>query len=244
MSSRRFDSKLGEDYKLFKLASPHYDEFQDAVGGLVRVLCIPIKDSRIDVLEIGCGTGLTTQRLLAADMRNHITAVDNEPMMVKYMRREFEKELASGRHGVIEADGLDYLRDLDTASFDIFASALMIHNFDDRYRDDFLKETYRVLKRGGWFVNGDKIAHDDDAEHNSNLEWQLAQLEVFDTIGRPELRTEWIEHYRIDNQPGTILREGRFRDQLQEIGFVDVMKTYRQRMEAVYAARKPGFRKL
>ncbi|MFB6295879.1 MAG: 16S ribosomal RNA methyltransferase A [Halobacteriales archaeon] len=57
------------------------------------------------VLEIGAGTGALTDRLLARAGR--VTAVERDPDLAAFLRREFEAEIGEGRLRVIEGDALE-----------------------------------------------------------------------------------------------------------------------------------------
>jgi 16S rRNA (adenine1518-N6/adenine1519-N6)-dimethyltransferase len=57
------------------------------------------------VLEIGAGTGALTDRLLASADR--VTAIERDPDLAAFLRREFEDAIADGRLRVIEGDALE-----------------------------------------------------------------------------------------------------------------------------------------
>ena len=62
MVNKRFSGKAGEEYDLFKLACPHFEELENKVA---KEISKQYKDSylnEIEVLEIGCGPGFTTLR--------------------------------------------------------------------------------------------------------------------------------------------------------------------------------------
>ncbi|WP_132058432.1 16S ribosomal RNA methyltransferase A [Halorussus amylolyticus] len=57
------------------------------------------------VLEIGPGTGALTDRLLA--VADEVTAVERDPKLAAFLRREFADEIAAGRLTVVEGDALE-----------------------------------------------------------------------------------------------------------------------------------------
>jgi 16S rRNA (adenine1518-N6/adenine1519-N6)-dimethyltransferase len=59
---------------------------------------------RSHVLEIGAGTGALTDRLLAVAER--VTAIERDPELAAFLRREFADEIAAGRLTVVEGDAL------------------------------------------------------------------------------------------------------------------------------------------
>jgi 16S rRNA (adenine1518-N6/adenine1519-N6)-dimethyltransferase len=57
------------------------------------------------VLEIGAGTGALTDRL--SRTADHVTAIERDPDLVSFLRREFATEIEAGELTVIEGDALD-----------------------------------------------------------------------------------------------------------------------------------------
>lgn len=57
------------------------------------------------VLEIGPGTGALTDRLLA--VADQLTAIERDPDLAAFLRKEFDEEIAAGRLTVVEGDALD-----------------------------------------------------------------------------------------------------------------------------------------
>jgi len=66
------------------------------------------------VLEIGAGTGALTDRLLA--VADHVTAVERDPELTAFLRKEFAKGIRAGRLTVIEGDALEVALPAFTAS--------------------------------------------------------------------------------------------------------------------------------
>lgn len=75
---------------------------------------LPEDADRSHLLEIGAGTGALTDRLLAAGDR--VTAVEKDPDLAGFLRREFADAVAADRLTVIEGDALDVSLPAFTAS--------------------------------------------------------------------------------------------------------------------------------
>lgn len=232
----RFAGPIGEHYRLLKESVPHHEEFQDSVMVALREFTAMHPDkTEFKAVEAGCGIGYTTDRILRADPRIMVTAVDNEPTTISQAKEalaDMGERITFDEKGILEA-----LQSLEDESVDIFASAYTIHNFDPADREKVLKEVARVLKKGGFFVNADKYAMDDEAAHLKSLEEQLKNLEVYDQMGMPEIREGWAKHYAEDEERKFTEKEQK--ELLEKYGFEEIQTVFRQRMEATIQAVKP-----
>ena len=232
---KRFDGALGEEYGLLKLALPYYDELECIIGEKIRLHCASNKQaSPIDVVEGGCGTGLTTIQILEADSRIHIIAIDNEPTMQSQAQTFLKK--APGRVSFVSVDLLSRLRKMQSSSINIFASGYMIHNLTPAYRRALFAEIARVLKPSGLFVNGDKCVHDDPVVQAEDFCKMLASFDVFDTIDHSDYKSEWIKHYEEDEK--VRFTELEQRTLLAGNGFSNIRLVTRFGMDSVMSAIK------
>ncbi len=229
----RFQGNVGQEYGLFMLVCPHYMEMRKLVGDTIA-------DNNCDrILEIGCGSGYTTSEILLTNPHSNIIAIDNEPVMIKKAEISLDDYVREGQVEFIEADALLYLQSLESESFDAFVSGFTMHNFRKDYRNELLSEAYRVLRRGGLFVNADKYAKYNIEEHKKDLELRLDKIKsVFKNIERNDLQEEWIKHYLEDENHNVIQREEKSIREMQELGFRHLEFTYRHEMEAILVGIK------
>lgn len=233
---KRFEGLLGKHYRLFTLACPHYHTLQYLVKNEIRNFAKNKKQERIKVCEIGPGIGYTTKAILESDPRVHLLSIDDEKVMIEQARTYVGK--GGKRVEFVLKDGLAFLKTLESGSIDVFASVFTLHNWTESYRDQVITEVFRVLKSGGIFVNADKYAHPDPRKHEKQLTLQLKQLNIFEEINIPQLKSAWVQHYLEDNQPGVIMKEDRAVQQMKEVGFAAVDVFSRINMEAVLVAKK------
>ena len=239
MEAKRFHGKIGEEYEMFKLACPYFDNLQSCVGREIKKYYNNSPITQIKVIEIGCGPGYTTEVILKSDPRCIVIAVDNEGVMVKQAKDFLKQHVDSGRVKIVLADALSYLKSLDTESFDVFASGFTLHNFNKNYRKELLVEIYCILKQGGLFVNADKYSLDDHVEHKKTLNWQFEKFkEVYSKIERFDLIEEWIKHYLEDDAPEVVMKEGVSITIMKEIGFNDINIVFREQTDAIIVASK------
>jgi tRNA (cmo5U34)-methyltransferase len=237
-----FEGKLGKDYDVFTKVFTYYDQLEENVASLLSHETSRQMSSVIDVLEIGCGTGITTERILKVDPRIHVTAIDISPAMIEQAKNNLREYVARRKVKFVEQDALDYLTFVSPFSdklIDYVVSVSTIHNIPRNDRSALYTGIYRSLRIGGAFINGDKIAQDDPEEHERCLSYDLALLDKMVELGRPDLKTEWAMHYLRDNQEDFILREGEFVRDLRAAGFADIRKIYRQYTGAVIMAVEP-----
>ncbi len=189
----RFSNKVGVEYDLLPLALPFYDALQNEIASVIQK---KFTNDPIVLVELGCGTGLTTIKLVDALPRARVTAVDVEAIMLEQAKKNKKLESVA----FVLSDLLAYLKKLPDASVDAIASGYCIHNMPPEYRRAAFLEMGRVLKPGGVISNGDKIVPDDILKYWELFRDELSGLRAFRNTKHPELEGEWIEHYFIDDR--------------------------------------------
>jgi tRNA (cmo5U34)-methyltransferase len=227
---QRFSNKVGEEYDLFSLALPHQHEIQ--AKSVKKLITHFSNRNDLKVLEIGFGTGITAHEILSQSKKIHLIGIDNEPRMLSKALNKL-KEFSNAQFELKIIDALEYLEKQDSGTCDAIISVWVLHNLQKDFRYKIYKEIYRVLKPGGIFVNGDKIAVVDTVLHQDHLHWQLKQFDVYESINKPELKKEWTEHYLEDESVNRILYENVFIKDLQNIGFKNCLIDTRNYMDAI-----------
>ncbi|MGK2867067.1 MAG: class I SAM-dependent methyltransferase [Mycobacterium sp.] len=110
---------------------------------------------RARVLEIGCGTGNLTTRIMRAQPNAHVTATDPDPRALARARRK-ARRFNDVRFERVYAQQLPYA----DASFDRILSSMMLHHLDSEVKYAALSEARRVLRPGGSMHIVD--VHDDE----------------------------------------------------------------------------------
>ena len=137
----------------FDEQAPIYDEGMQGDHARALYPCILEEARRAmegipvpSVLDVGCGTGMLSERLLGAFPSCRLTSVDLSPAMVERARARL-----AGRAEVREADA-ERLPFHDGA-FDLVVCNDSFHHYPDPDRAAF--QMWRVLRKGGALVLGD-----------------------------------------------------------------------------------------
>lgn len=239
VSERRFQGKISADYLLVMQGIPHLSEIDREVINAIHGFKSPTASSALKVLEIGCGSGRATAKLLTSRSDINLTAVDNEPQLLVQTRQNLQNEIKQGKLALVESDALAYLQSGGNSHFDIVASVMALHNFERSYRSRVLREIHRILKPGGLFVNGDKYPPDDTAEFYRLLPLHLAPFfDVLGPAGRADLLKEVVLHELADLAPDRAMKEGEFMSEISEIGFGECKFTCRKNFDTVFYGHK------
>ena len=131
----------GMNYFAFSTAAKRYANARPffhplAVTRIQEVCCVK---GRIDhALDVGCGTGQSTNALL--DVADEIVGLDGSLEMLSHAARHPHIRYVEGR-----AEALPFADE----SFALLTVALALHWFDG---PNFLREARRVLQPGGWLA--------------------------------------------------------------------------------------------
>ena len=194
---------------------------------------------KIKALELGVGPGYSSIPALLTEERIVLVAIDNERIMIEQAEEVLKEFIQNNQVKLIEADALAFLKKQKSESFDLFFSGFTLHNFELNYRQDCLVEIYRILKKGGLFINADKYALDDIEEHQETLDWQLNKFkEEYTKISRPDLIKEWTDHYLQDDKEGIKMIESISVSFMRSKGFRGIQVSCREKMDALLLALK------
>lgn len=127
---------------------PCFDDFYDAA---VDALGFP-PGAAPEILDLGAGTGLLAERLLARWPRARLTLVDLSADMLHRARARF-----AGRGAGVVFRTADYLRDPLGGPFDAVVSALSIHHLADAGKRALFRRAFAALRPGGRFVDADNV---------------------------------------------------------------------------------------
>jgi len=133
---------------------PYYDEMLDAIA-----LCVPSQSSRI--LELGCGTGELTVKILQRCPNAQLVAVDYSPRMIDFVGAKLDNQGERDRVKTLQLDFGAWANDeadVEVGSpFDAIISSLAIHHLTDEMKGKLFQKIARSLNPGGQFWNADPL---------------------------------------------------------------------------------------
>lgn len=233
-----FSGIIGQEYEMLKLICPHSTEMSRLVGVAVKDYCKENK-KHTSVVELGGGTGITTLSILLANDDLSITSVDNQSTMQNQAKTSLKNWVEQGRLSFIADDVLTALKSMESNSVDIIASAYTIHNFIDNYRADVIYEIYRVLRKEGQFINGDRYGLDNISRHTQTVQHEISgYFRVLTELNKLDLLEHWIVHLFNDESENHVMRESSAIQQLKDTGFKNIKLSNRLEVNALVTAIK------
>ncbi len=235
-----FAGIIGKEYEILSQICPLSTEMSQLVGQAVAdyTQCLS-HQSRVSCLELGGGTGITTLAILLNNPKVQILSVDNTPEMQNQAKESLAQWVDDGRLSFLCQDALGALQHQETDSVDVIASAYTIHNFPADYREQTLKEIYRVLKPNGRFINGDRYALDDRELHTATIQKEIAgYFKVLIQMNKLDLLEHWIIHLFNDESENYVMRTQTALNQLEVAGFKNIVLSHRMEVNALVQADK------
>ncbi|MEW5979284.1 MAG: class I SAM-dependent methyltransferase [Acidobacteriota bacterium] len=191
-------------------------------------------------LDLGSGTGYFTHRFLEEFPKGRVICVDGAQAMIDLAKVRLGTLVSRADFRLGDFRGLGDLLRPDETGFLAFSS-YALHHLDPAEKRHVLERVRTFLRPGGWFLNADLIAADDQL-----LENQIQRLRVDGIVRRAagkdprfidaDSTRQFLRHIetRDGDQPVSVLRDLRI---LEEAGFHHPSVLWLEYREAVTAAR-------
>ena len=213
-----------EDYdRTRRRLVPGFDDFYRAAIDLIQ---FP-RESALEVLDLGAGTGLMAAFIAYSFPNARITMVDISNEMLERARARFE--LAGPRFRFEVSDyGVDRIQE----KYDAIVSGLSIHHLSDEQKRSLFKRIHGALNDNGVFVNAEQFRCATPERHKFHHERWITRVRELGVDDRDLAAA--LERMKFD-------RAATLEDQLEwmrEAGFRDIDCAYKNLIFAVYCGLK------
>ena len=178
------------------------------------------------ILELGIGTGLTSEKILELIPTASLTAVD------------FSEQMMSGAKKRLVKFKVDYLlgdyseMSFDT-DFDMVVSVIGIHHQKDEGKRLLFRKIFDSLKAGGVFIFGDLVKYKD--KHKDAVNDARHYHHLVENARDEKSLEEWAHHHKFLNLLAPIEDQIAW---LKEVGFSNVEVRYEYLNTALIVAAK------
>jgi tRNA (cmo5U34)-methyltransferase len=209
-----FDRRSGEYDEHMQESLDSFEAFYEAVAQP-----IPRTDDKVQILDIGCGTGLEFAPIFHRAPNAQIAGMDLSASMLELCRGKYPSHLA--QLTLIQGSYLEI--PLGKARYDYAVSVMTLHHLKPERKGQLYGRIRRALRAGGAYIEGDYVVPKEKA---ANL---LAEYRK--KMARVEEREEGIHHIDI---PLTVEMQ---QELLLGAGFATVDLIWQEGEAVVYLAR-------
>jgi tRNA (cmo5U34)-methyltransferase len=186
------------------------------------------QNKKINVLDLGCGTGETTACILTKYPHAQVTAIDLFEEMIKQAKeklKKFEKQVKFVQGNFVEIKF--------EKKFDAIVSSLATHHLSHADKKKLFKKCFKHLKHKGIFVNGDLAKHKNP--HLQKIAMEHSETQMRKKITDPKKIKDWFYHQRKLNNPAILEEQLKW---MEKAGFKKISIVYRHYTKAVVAGYK------
>lgn len=224
-----------------KQVKDHFEEEAEVFDGLIRtlipsyedmvnsmILALPFHEKeKINVLDLGCGTGNISMAVKKRFPHAQITCVDLADNMIKMAKFKLSS------YSDIEFKTADF-RDLDfIKEYDAVVSSLALHHLQPEEQPLFYRRIYGFLKEGGVFYNTDNILG--SSSHLNHLYMDKWVNFMLKSHTQKEIDTLWLPKHREEDFPSPLRSHIQW---LEDAGFEEVDVVCKYYMFGVYGGKK------
>jgi tRNA (cmo5U34)-methyltransferase len=219
-----FYDQLSSRYTdLIKKCVPRYDELLSNMFLYIQPDFKPLR-----ILDLGCGTGNLTQKILEHFPDVQIDVLDlSEDILHECMNRFTNKSNIN----YLQADFKSM--NLPLGNYDLVMSSIAIHHVEDPFKLRLYKEVFQSLKKGGLFIFADQTRGITDEIYFKNIEcWKS---EAFKLGSTEENWNMWMAHQDAHDFHSPV---GWHLENMKKAGFNEVDLLSKYLMWGVFWAKK------
>ncbi|HEY7183871.1 MAG TPA: class I SAM-dependent methyltransferase [Blastocatellia bacterium] len=197
---------------------------------LIASVAAATTPSATHLLDIGCGAGNYTLKILERLPNLNVTLVDlSKPMLDR--ARERVRPMTNGEISIAQSD----IRDLDLgdSQFDIIVAAAVFHHLrEDGEWSSVFRKCHRALRPGGSIWISDFVSH--QSREAQAVMW-ARYGEYLEQLRGPEYRDHVFAYVEQEDTPRSVLYQV---DLLREAGFREVEILHKNSCFAAFGAVK------
>jgi tRNA (cmo5U34)-methyltransferase len=205
---------------------PRYDEMLDAL-----VSCIgPREKQELRAIDLGCGTGAASERLIGAYPETKLTCLDMTEKMMDIARQRLAD------HENVRYVLSDFHQFKFDGPYDVVISSLALHHIAaDQDKKVIYGRIFEALAPGGVFYNADMVlGSDDDIQKLYMQRWKEY---MYQNLPREEVDHGHMHRHEHNDSPAKFMDHMRW---LEEAGFSSVDVVWKNYNFAVYGGKKLG----
>jgi tRNA (cmo5U34)-methyltransferase len=178
------------------------------------------KINELNLLDLGCGTGLELDEIFKINSTVKVTGVDLAENMMEKIKQKHNDKL--NQLNLIVGNYFDY--DIGTCMFDCALSVETLHHFTHEEKINLYKKIFKSLKQNGFYIEADYMAPSQEYEdyHFNENRRIRSKLGI----------TEGFYHY---DTPCTVENQIQM---LQKAGFKSVEKVWEYTNTVILLAKK------
>ncbi len=124
------------------------DKFYVEVANLLPI------SSHIELLDLGCGTGLEIDEIVKLSSNISVTGVDLSEEMLVILRGKYRD-----KNTIINLIKADYFElDFGCNTYDVVVSVMSLHHFKSEKKISLYKKIFNCLRNGGVYIEADYMA--------------------------------------------------------------------------------------
>ncbi len=194
MKVQEFYNKISEDYpELLRKAVPRYD---DMLNAILEYIPREFKPKRI--LELGCGSGNLTDKVINRFSGSIIEVVDISGDFLNFSKLRFKDRTKIIYHQM-DFKELNFKEN----SFDLVVSSISIHHIEDHDKKNLFEIIYKILKPKGKLVFSDQAKGSNEYIYKKHIEiWHKEAIK----LGSSEADWKmWMDHQNKHDFHSTVL---------------------------------------
>lgn len=146
--------KMGEFFnKRADRYEEHMKETVEFFTEYYKAIASPIKEteSNIDILDLGCGTGLEIEGIFEKAPNSKITGIDMSEEMMNKLKEKYKNKL----------ENISLIKDsyltlpFEKENYEYVVSCMTMHHFVKEVKLELYKKIKQALKPGGKYIEGD-----------------------------------------------------------------------------------------